>query len=111
MDSTATPSTIQLRRYQVEPGRLADFLAWFPTVRAARERYGFRVLFALADDERSIFTWAVAIDGDRDEFAALNAAWMGSPERVRAFETNPNVVTSMETDIVTDVLLGAVRRP
>lgn len=106
---TPLVTTIQLRRYQIEPGRMADHLAWFPTVRAARERYGFRVLFAVVDAERSIFTWAVAVDDDRDGFVALDAAWMASPERVRAFETNPKVVASMETDIVTDALLGGVR--
>ena len=106
MDSTPPITTIQLRRYQIAPGRMAEHLAWFPTVRAARERYGFRVLFALVDSERSIFTWAVAVDGDRDAFTALDAGWMGSPERVRAFETNPRAVTSMETDIVTDALLA-----
>jgi hypothetical protein len=106
MDSTET--TIQLRRYQIEPGRMADHLAWFPTIRAARERFGFRVLFALADFDKSIFTWAVSVPGDRVQFAAVDAAWMVSPGRAAAFETNPKAVTSMETDIVTDATLAPV---
>lgn len=87
---------------------MADHVAWFPTIRAAREQYGFRVLFALTDDERSIFTWAVSFDGDRDAFTAFDAAWVDSPGRAAAFATNPKVVTSMETDIVSDVLAADV---
>lgn len=88
---------------------MADHVAWFPTIRAAREQYGFRVLFAFADYDRSIFTWAVSFDGDRDEFAAFDSAWTSSPGRAAAFESNPKVVTSMETDVVTDVLVSSIQ--
>ena len=29
--------TVQLRRYVLEPGRMADFLAWFPSLLPIRE--------------------------------------------------------------------------
>ena len=97
-------STVQLRRYRLEPGRLADFLAWFPAVHPVRERFGFRLLFALADHERETFTWAVAHDGDEATFREVEATYNASPERARAFETFPACVAEMEIGFAQDVL-------
>ena len=91
-------ATIELRRYTIEPGRMDDFIAWFPSIVGPRARHGFRVVFAYADDEHSQFVWAVAHDGD---FDAAEAAYMASPERAEAFATNPNVMT--------DAVVGKVR--
>ena len=95
--------TVQLRRYQLEPGRTADFLAWFPTLRPVREQYGFRLLFALTDAEHDTFTWAVAHDGDETAFRQVEATYQASPERARAFETFPACVAATEIGFVTDV--------
>jgi hypothetical protein len=84
--------TVQLRRYVMEPGRLADFLAWFPSLVPVREQYGFRLVFALADEEREIFTWAVAHDGDEQAFLAAEEVYNATPERARVFETYPDGV-------------------
>jgi hypothetical protein len=84
--------TVQLRRYVMEPGRLADFLAWFPSLVPVREQYGFRVVFALADEEREIFTWAVAHDGDEQAFLAAEEVYNATPERAQVFETYPDGV-------------------
>ena len=76
---------MQLRRYEIKPGEMEAFL---DAVRAAfpvREQYGFGVAFALVDDERNEFTWAVTHDGD---FAAAEAAYYASPERA-ALPANP----------------------
>ena len=93
--------TVQLRRYVIEPGRMADFLAWFPTIVTVREQYGFRVLFALAEHEHDTFTWAVALDGDEAEFLAVEQTYKDSPERAKAFETFPDCITSREIGFVT----------
>jgi hypothetical protein len=93
--------TVQLRRYVMEPGRMADFLAWFPTVLPAREEFGFRLLFALAEHEHETFTWAVAHDGDEAEFLAVQQAYQDSPERARAFETFPACIASTEIGFAT----------
>ena len=61
-------ATVQLRRYWFSPGHLAPFRDWFPTVLPVRQQFGFRVLFALAEEEHSTFTWAVAHDGDEADF-------------------------------------------
>ena len=96
--------TVQLRRYVFEPGRLADFLTWFPTILPVRERFGFRVLFALAADEQSTFTWAVAHDGTEADFLEVEERYNASPERAAAFETFPAVIAAKEIGFATPVV-------
>ena len=93
-------TTIQLRRYVIEPGRMDDFVAWFPSIAEPRSKFGFRVVFAYADDENDQFVWAVEHDGD---FDAAEAQYTASPERAKAFANNPNVVKSMVVGKVRDV--------
>ena len=97
-------STVQLRRYRLEPGRLPEFLAWFPTVLPVREQYGFRVVFAYADHALETFTWAVAHDGDEAAFLAAVERYDASPEKAAAFETFPRVITEQVNGFVEDVL-------
>lgn len=82
-------TTIQLRRYTIEEGRMDDFLTWWRSILEPRAQHGFRVTSAYADDEHSEFVWTVAHDGD---FDAAEAAYMGSNERAVAMASNPNVV-------------------
>jgi len=96
--------TVQLRRYVVEPGRLPDFLAWFPALVPVREQFGFRIVFALADAEHETFTWAVAHDGDEDTFRTAEAACAASPERARVFEDYPACVAASEIGFATPVV-------
>ena len=96
--------TVQLRRYVIEPGRMADFLEWFPTIVPVREHFGFRVLFALASDEFSTFTWAVSLDGDEAEFVEVEARYTVSPERAEAFTTFPDCIAGKEIGFATPVL-------
>ena len=98
-----TSPTVQLRRYRIEPGRMADFLAWFPAIVPVREQFGFRLLFALADRENDTFTWAVSHDGDVPAFQQVEATYNASPERATAFETFPQCIASMEIGFVEDV--------
>lgn len=99
-------STVQLRRYQLEPDRMADFLAWFPSLRPVREQFGFRLLFALADEEHETFTWAVEHGGDEAAFREAEATYNASPERARVFETFPACITDMQIGFASDVLAG-----
>ncbi|MCZ2830904.1 hypothetical protein O2W14_18845 [Modestobacter sp. VKM Ac-2986] len=93
--------TVQLRRYEIEPGRMADFLAWFPTIVPVREQFGFRVLFALSEQEHSTFTWAVAHDGDEADFLEVEERYNASPERAAAFETFPACIAGKEIGFAT----------
>ena len=95
-------ATVQLRHYWFGPGSLALFRDWFPTLVAAREQYGFRVLFGLADAQHESFTWAVEIDGDADAFLELQARWNDSAERTTAFQTWHGRVTGTEIGFVDD---------
>jgi hypothetical protein len=97
-------STVQLRRYQVEPGRMADFLAWFPDLAPVRAQYGFRLLFAYADEANDTFTWAVENDGDEAAFREVEATYNASPERAKVFETFPKCIADMQIGFVRNVL-------
>jgi hypothetical protein len=93
--------TVQLRHYKLEPGRMADFLAWFPNLVPVRTQYGFRVLFAYADEANDTFTWAVAHDGDEAAFREVEATYNASPERAKVFETFPKCIADMEIGFAT----------
>lgn len=93
-------ATVQLRRYEMVPGTMDAFVAWFPSVVAVREQYGFKVLFAYADREHDEFVWAVSHDGDFD--AAL-AIYNASPERAEVFKDQPERVAEMHLSFVEPV--------
>jgi len=95
---------VQLRRYDVEPGRMADFLAWFPGLAPVRAQFGFRVLFAYVDDVNDTFTWAVEHDGDEAEFREVEARYNASPERAAVFETFPACIPAMQIGFVRPVV-------
>ncbi len=97
-------TTVQLRRYAIESGRMADFTDWFPRIVPVREQFGFRVLHAWADEENSAFVWAVELDGDADRFREVEATYNASPERATAFETFPTVITSQVNAFVRPAL-------
>src|SRR5829696_751695 len=78
-------TSVQLRRYVIKPGEMEAFLDAVRTAFPIREQYGFRIAFALVDEERNEFTWAVTHDGD---FAAAEAKYYESPERA-ALPVNP----------------------
>jgi hypothetical protein len=78
-------TSVQLRRYEIKPGAMEPFLEAVRAAFPVREEYGFGVEFALVDEERNEFTWAVSCDGD---FAEAEAAYYASPERA-ALPANP----------------------
>lgn len=85
--------TVQLRRYRLEPGHSAAFLAWWrDRLVPAREAFGFRVEFAAAVADTDDFVWAVSAEGDAAAFQSLDEAWVGSAERAAAFEGEPRHV-------------------
>jgi hypothetical protein len=97
-------TTVQLRRYQFEPGRLAAFLDWFPGLVPVRGQYGFRLLFAYADREHETFTWAVERDGDAEAFGRAEQIYNASAERAAVFRDFPAGIAVMEIGLVEDVL-------
>jgi hypothetical protein len=71
-------TSVQLRRYEIKPGAMGEFVEAMGPVFAVRERYGFGIAFALVDEENNEFVWAPTHDGD---FAAAEAEYYASPER------------------------------
>jgi hypothetical protein len=92
---------VQLRRYEIVSGELDAFVEWFPSVVAARQRFGFKVLFAYADRQNNGFVWAVSHDGD---FDAVVEEYQTSPERAAAFEGVPVRVTKAHVAMVEPVV-------
>jgi hypothetical protein len=76
---------VQLRRYEIKPGEMDQFLTAVRAAFEVREQYGFSVAFALVDDENNQFVWAVTHEGD---FAAAEQEYYASPERA-ALPDNP----------------------
>ena len=71
----------RLRIYEVKQGELEAWIdEWSRLIRPLRERLGFRVLGAWADEESSMFVWLLGHEG-RDGYAAADAAYYASPER------------------------------
>jgi hypothetical protein len=77
--------SVQLRRYEIKPGEMDQFLDAVRRAFVVREQYGFGVAFALVDEENNEFCWAVTHDGD---FAAAEQEYYASPERA-ALPANP----------------------
>jgi hypothetical protein len=92
---------VQLRRYEVVEGQMDDLLTWFPTIIAARAKFGFKVEFMYADREANELTWAVSHPGDFDAAFELFAA---SPERAAAFEGQPARVSTMHVAMVDTII-------
>jgi hypothetical protein len=74
------PPRDRRRRREIVSGEIDAFVEWFPSVVAARQKYGFKVLFAYADRQNNEFVWAVSHDGD---FDAVVEEYQTSPERAR----------------------------
>ena len=78
-------TSVQLRRYEIKPGAMEEFLVAVRAAFAVREQYGFGIAFALVDEENNEFVWAATHEGD---FAAAETEYYASPERA-ALPANP----------------------
>lgn len=73
-------ATTELKRYTIRPESWDDFLIVWQGIVKLRRRYGFGVVFAFADRETNMFTWAIDHEGDFD-LAAKN--YYSDPERIK----------------------------
>lgn len=69
---------IELKIYNVKPGHWTEFLAVWRKIIVLRRRAGFKVLFALIDEENNSFVWAVAHDSD---WQSNNVDYLSGKER------------------------------
>jgi hypothetical protein len=73
--------TVQLRRYDINPGELDGWVAhWRENVLPIRQQFGFTVLFAHADHVNSQFVWAVSYEGSPEALSARDREYHDSPE-------------------------------
>ena len=60
------PRTVQLRRYNLKPHLVEEFLVWWPSLLVpARATFGFTVESAYLNRQTAEVTWAVSADGTR----------------------------------------------
>ncbi len=95
--------TTQLRRYEIEPGKLDEFVEWFKGLVPARAGYGLTLDWAYADHETSQFVWSTSFDGDLDAFKEVEATYNASPERAAAYGDYKPPTVKLHVSIV-DVL-------
>ncbi len=62
-------TTTELKRYDIRPEAWDDFLSVWRGIVTLRKRHGYNVLFAFADREQNLFTWAIEHHGDVDQAA------------------------------------------
>lgn len=70
-----------MRRYAIT-GSWPEFLAIWRRIVGVRERYGFRCLFAVADEPANMFTWAFDFAGAWEEFPAAQRPYYHDPARI-----------------------------
>lgn len=92
--------TTQLRRYEIEPGKLDEFVQWFAGLVPARAHYGLSLDFAYADHENSQFVWSTSFDGDLDAFKEVETTYNASPERAAAYGDYKPPVKVLHVSIV-----------
>jgi hypothetical protein len=99
--------TIQLRRYTLVDGEYDAFLewwnAWMPRV---RREAGFAIEFAYGLRETNQFLWAVSVEGDRERFTSVEAAYKVSAARDEAFAGVPQRIAVYDIAFVDDDPLG-----
>lgn len=100
--------TIQLRRYALNPGASNDFVAWWQKViPPLRGKFGFIIEWAYLDASVGEFVWAVSLPGDALEFENVEAAYLSSPERARAFADRPDWVSNVHVALVREVYVSS----
>ncbi len=92
--------TIQMRRYEMNPTHINEWLSFFNGLMPLRSAFGFQLLHAFLDRAANEFTWIVANDGD---FDAAEVAWNASPERAAYFTDAPRFVLALHVSKVDDV--------
>ena len=98
------PQTTQLRRYDIQPGAMEEFIAWFQgPLMAARREHGFTAEVAYVDSLENTVVWVARFEGTEAEFLAAERIYEESPERARAFETYPGTILAKYAAIVQPV--------
>jgi hypothetical protein len=76
----------QIRRYELDPALITEWLEFFEELTKVRAPFGFRLRSAYLDRANSEFTWIVEHD---KPFAEAEAVYNASPERTAFFAGRP----------------------
>ena len=87
----------QLRRYEIKPGEMDDFLVAWRGVVVIREKFGFRAVFAYVNEEAIEYIWAIAHDGD---FEAAAEQYYASQEREAVNQNQVDYIATMHVHMV-----------
>jgi hypothetical protein len=90
----------QMRRYELDPALVGEFLAFFDKLTPVRAGFGFRLISAYLDRTNSEFTWIVEHD---KPFAEAEAVYTASPERAALFAGQPKFASALhvsEVDVI-----------
>jgi hypothetical protein len=87
----------QMRRYELDPARVEEWLAFFAELTPVRAAFGFRLVSAYLDRANNEFTWIVEHD---QPFAEVEPNYSASPERAALFAGRPAYALKLH---VTDV--------
>ncbi len=93
-------TTTQLRRYEIEPGKLTEFAEWFKALVPARAQYGLTLDWAYADHDNSQFVWSTSHAGTLEEFNEVVATYEASDERKAAYGDYKPPVTKLHVSVV-----------
>ncbi len=97
-------SSVQLRRYvlPLDHAEQDRWIEWWRGIVAPRALYGFTIPSAVLDRESGEFTWTVKHDSD--DFDAVEAVYMASPERNAVMALDKPEITTARIAMV-DVIV------
>lgn len=88
---------MQMRRYELDPALVDEWLAFFAELTPVRAKFGFRLAASYLDRANSEFTWFVEHD---QPFAEVEAVYNVSPERAAVFAGRPKFVRALHVSEV-----------
>lgn len=92
--------TTQLRRYEIEPEKMSDFIEWFQRLVPIRATHGLSLDWAYADRENDLFVWSTTYEGSEAEFKSVEEAYNASPERSVVYQDYQKQVVKMTVSFV-----------
>ncbi len=98
--------TIQLRRYEIEPGTMSDFLSWWTaSMPALRASFNYTIEFAFVDELNNEFVWAVSLPvATEDEFTVIDKEYQTSDAIAKVFEGVPQRIKQYHVSFVRSLI-------
>jgi hypothetical protein len=91
----------QMRRYELDPALVEEWLVFFDKLTPVRATFGFRLRAAYLDRANSEFTWIVEHD---KPFAEAEAVYTTSPEREALFAGQPRFALALHVSEVNQIV-------